>query len=468
MDTDNTIAYSADDIRKYFSGKMPASEMHRMEKAALDDPFLAEAMEGYAHMGDGAWKQLDDLKQQFAKPAGGKVIAMHQKPANKWWKYAAAVLLIGGGVALTYIFTRNETSHSANQNNIAQNNQQQIEFTGKKTDTPLINYLNADTGKQLIAAIDKDGKLKPGTNNFTITEGAKLHATTVMADSNFIYRPVTDDMAANKTSDIKESAPRSAETMPDSRATVVTGNVNTYNWNTGSVVQNTNASAPVTFAATDKDSRQRKEAEAVYQSRKEQQLNRNFVAQVLGPDNTPLPFANISIPGENFGTYADVKGNFRLISSDSILNVQVKSVGYEPQFYTIKSNNPYNRIVLGADNFKSKQDVAAKKIAAKPSVRRAMLLKDTVMNVEPADGWDNYETYVSNNIQVPDDVLEKNVHGEVEVSFEVEANGAITNIKVDKKLCGSCDEAAKKIIEQGPQWKVLAGKKGKARVKVKF
>jgi len=40
----------------------------------------------------------------------------------------------------------------------------------------------------------------------------------------------------------------------------------------------------------------------------EPQLNRNFNAQVVGADNTPLPFANISIKSENFGTYADAKG----------------------------------------------------------------------------------------------------------------------------------------------------------------
>jgi len=34
-------------IEKYFSGKMTREEMHALEKAALDDPFLAEALEGY-------------------------------------------------------------------------------------------------------------------------------------------------------------------------------------------------------------------------------------------------------------------------------------------------------------------------------------------------------------------------------------------------------------------------------------
>ena len=33
------------DIEKYLNGKLSPSEMHALEKKALDDPFLAEALE---------------------------------------------------------------------------------------------------------------------------------------------------------------------------------------------------------------------------------------------------------------------------------------------------------------------------------------------------------------------------------------------------------------------------------------
>jgi hypothetical protein len=38
--------YTAADLQRYVQGKLSAREMHAMEKAALDDPFLADAMEG--------------------------------------------------------------------------------------------------------------------------------------------------------------------------------------------------------------------------------------------------------------------------------------------------------------------------------------------------------------------------------------------------------------------------------------
>ena len=38
--------YSAGEIRKYLDGELPAAEMHALEAAALEDPFLADALEG--------------------------------------------------------------------------------------------------------------------------------------------------------------------------------------------------------------------------------------------------------------------------------------------------------------------------------------------------------------------------------------------------------------------------------------
>jgi len=42
----NTSGYSASDIQKYWRGELSAREMQELEKAALEDPFLADALEG--------------------------------------------------------------------------------------------------------------------------------------------------------------------------------------------------------------------------------------------------------------------------------------------------------------------------------------------------------------------------------------------------------------------------------------
>src|SRR5580698_1120684 len=42
----NIPTWSTTDIQKYLNGEMSAREMHDLEKTALDDPFLADAIEG--------------------------------------------------------------------------------------------------------------------------------------------------------------------------------------------------------------------------------------------------------------------------------------------------------------------------------------------------------------------------------------------------------------------------------------
>ena len=43
---DHSKNYTSADIQQYLDGKMDAAEMHAFEKALMDDPFLADAMEG--------------------------------------------------------------------------------------------------------------------------------------------------------------------------------------------------------------------------------------------------------------------------------------------------------------------------------------------------------------------------------------------------------------------------------------
>ncbi len=101
---ENDIIYNAQDIEQYFAGKLSPLQMHAMEKAALDDSFLAEAMEGYGEMKNGEWKNdLAALKTKFETNGNtAKVIAM-PKRNNNWLKIAAAVLLIGGAATISYL-----------------------------------------------------------------------------------------------------------------------------------------------------------------------------------------------------------------------------------------------------------------------------------------------------------------------------------------------------------------------------
>lgn len=450
-DKTNDSIYTAQDIEEYLSGELTPLQMHRMEKAALDDLFLAEAMEGYAGSRDKEWhEELAALKNKFVNTGNGaKVIAMAPRK-NNWWKVAAAVLLIGSTASVAYLLV-NKKDKIEIAKNIPVTKQEAL--SDSLTTAPSTSETLAVT-----PGVKKATEQKNSTHAAT-AEHTNPAIETIVSDSAFVYTPGRQKEKA----DLKQNAGTKAnaeleDVVTAKPATAVAPPVTINNAINGTGNQ----------AQYDK-TKTANERETFASLKKEAQLNRNFSAQVVGADNSPLPFANVSIKSENFGTYADAKGNFRLISADSLLTIEVKAAGYQPKFYTLQSSAQQNKIVLTQDdaalNYKAVIGNGTAKVRAS---RRATLIKDSKVNVEPADGWDNYNTYVDNNLEIPDDILKKDIHGNVELSFDVKSNGTITNIKVDKSLCNNCDEVAKRLIEQGPQWKVKKGKKGKGKVTVQF
>ena len=61
--------------------------------------------------------------------------------------------------------------------------------------------------------------------------------------------------------------------------------------------------------------------------------------------------------------------------------------------------------------------------------------------------------YVSNNVKYPEEAKNKNIAGRVFVSFVVEKDGSIGEVKVLRGIGGGCDEEAVRVIKGMPKWK---------------
>src|SRR5439155_18288995 len=57
--------FTAADIERYHKGLLSPEEMHAVEKAALDDPFLADALEGYGGASTNAAADLSELEKKL-------------------------------------------------------------------------------------------------------------------------------------------------------------------------------------------------------------------------------------------------------------------------------------------------------------------------------------------------------------------------------------------------------------------
>ena len=112
MAIDNNIKhFTAADIEKYHKGLLSNKEMHDLEKAAMDDPFLADALEGYAVAQVNVANDIAELKKRLAeKTEKTKVIPLKAASRNNFKILRAAILLafVAGAGLLIYQFGFNK------------------------------------------------------------------------------------------------------------------------------------------------------------------------------------------------------------------------------------------------------------------------------------------------------------------------------------------------------------------------
>lgn len=60
--------------------------------------------------------------------------------------------------------------------------------------------------------------------------------------------------------------------------------------------------------------------------------------------------------------------------------------------------------------------------------------------------------FISKNLHYPIEAQEKNITGTVYVSFIVETDGKVSNVKLKNGIGGGCDEEAIRVIKLMPNW----------------
>ncbi len=74
--------------------------------------------------------------------------------------------------------------------------------------------------------------------------------------------------------------------------------------------------------------------------------------------------------------------------------------------------------------------------------------------------------YLGKNISYPPMAKESGIQGTVFVTFVVEPNGSVTNVKILRGIGGGCDEEAVRVVKNMPTWK--PGKQRGKPVRVQF
>ena len=79
----------------------------------------------------------------------------------------------------------------------------------------------------------------------------------------------------------------------------------------------------------------------------------------------------------------------------------------------------------------------------------------TAVENEPSypGGIEKFYAYLGKNIRYPAVAKENNVSGKVFVTFVVEKDGSLTDVKVVRGIGSGCDEEAMRVLKASPKWK---------------
>jgi TonB family protein len=69
-----------------------------------------------------------------------------------------------------------------------------------------------------------------------------------------------------------------------------------------------------------------------------------------------------------------------------------------------------------------------------------------------SDGNGELQDFINKTINYPVVAIENNLEGKVFLSFVVELNGSVTNVIVERGVCQSLDNEAKRVIKSMPNW----------------
>lgn len=452
--------------------------MHALEAAAMDDPFLADALEGYNAIAPATVPA--DIKELRARlnerSKDTKIIPLPNN--DKWWRVAAVLIFLSGASLLTYKLLQQDNSNTLAKKDV---NTSQQENTNANT-APVLepDTLTATSGSTSSRISLYDSLKDVAVAKNEAARGQDLSANTIeekSAPPKFeASKPGVDQhgnaSAAAKTITSPASVPDlTAYKKKDSLQLTASKEDDRSQRDSIFVAQN-NASKDAerlqsrTEGVQTQTQNQASNRHATADANNQFYVN-NFSGRVVDPQNNAIPFASVRVNNNNQVAASNNDGYFQIKSTDSVLDLSVTSVGYQSRQLTLRGNQPVQEVALEPFRDKKMSEVVVSGASQKrKSAEKPSNLNVYVMDAQPVNGWDEYNKYLSTSKRLDD--ANRGLKGEVVVSFWVNKRGQLSDFTVEKSLGRWHDAEAIRLVKEGPAWKLLKGKGTRARVIVGF
>jgi len=407
MNSGKNITYTAEYIQLYLSGKMPNKEMHELEAAALEDTFLADAIDGYENK-DNVDNDLAFLREKINNRDSKKSSTQIRKLYTSL-SIAASLLIV---FSIAY-FLINNTDHK----------QQKLSSNDVKPKQNISPVLQETIPIKKLAIADSSSSFAKNDNNKNNNKSLEKNADEISFD-------FSAKEAQELASILKSEKPKTPS----------------------KIIERTeiqpNAKALTLVSAT------------------QQQLS--TTAAIAKADDTKfgLDSKKETTAKLNQGSYnlvsTDSINSFSIVKNDEVAAVTVsKAKAGIPATANMSSNNDLQMqevVVTGYNNTRKKVlNTSVQKISAKD-----------LKNTERQTNTDKtaFDNYVKTHKTTCLDKAGNEIHGTVTLKFNVNKNGKPEKIKVEQSLDKACDEQAIKWLNEGPKWN--GSLKKKEVVKITF
>jgi len=429
-----------DDIANYLKGELSPAERNRLEKMALDDPFLAEALEGAEGIAAEEFQAgVNELHAMLDKRVARKERSI---PGWQWaMRIAAVVILIICSTSLIYFYLGNDNPDNLSLNDTVKTLQE------TKENQPLVADSIADSEPKNETESEKQEleparKKEPPLVQPSPAPQKEIHKTPIIADIDLA--PLAEAKIAEEVS----SKEIQIDSLLTQKETTQVAEVESLAKKSAVPPLATPFHAPT---------------ESVANTR----LITGKVVDLI--DGEPLPGVSVRVKGSNTAVATDLEGNYQIPVTETDQVLVFAFVGMESKEEEIEDRTQLN--VQLEEDHAALSEMVVIGYGSRDTNRYTSTPADYV-EAKPEGGMKAYKKYLEDNLQYPAQAIENKVEGSVTVRFEISETGVISDLRVTKGLGYGCDEEAIRLIREGPKW--TAPKKGndyvkgKVKVRVKF
>ena len=400
----------------YIRGLRKGKEAHRLEKESMQDPFLADAMDGYNQVEGNHEQRIEKLRMQ--------VSAHSAKKKNTYaitWSIAAC-LIIGFGISSYFLFL-------------------------KKSMTDEVFIAEESVSTKLAEPAAPPTPAIPATPTVPATPQKEiaLATTKVKTDSTPISEITArqadkkDMIAEIQTTSQPQGAPVAAVPMMEEVSEET------------AALQEVVATIDTFESESDKKMKLAKVATILPQ-------NNMIKGRVTDGKGEPLIGASVTYKGTNIGTITNMNGEFSLVKKDDKKRLTAEYIGYDP--VEIQVDTSRTMLIAMNENKQALNEVVVVGYGAKKNKKSTTLGSDAKVKeqtekeitLQPVIGKRSYQKYLKEHLVRPTDEKCAQVKGKVVLTFLINKEGRPFYIKVKESLCESADKEAIRLIQEGPDW----------------